>query len=584
MIDSSAIEENSMRSTPESTGMENTPPPQQKTTARGQQGKAKPRAKANTGNKVTKPRAAAKGGRRGSAGSTAADVQKKAVVVAVTKQRKGTTTTATKQKRAVLSEKVNARPQAAAESDIEEEMMGDGGCEDSVMDVDVLPDEEEPPMADEEEDDELEDSIVEPPKKKGRASSKPKVQKDPVARVKAAAKGKKRVVQQEETPELMKQEDRMPKAGRGGRVKKMNTVTANVVDDQEKIIAETQPSPPVEMEMDDSMVDDLHEEDVPEEEPVPQQQQQPATRRALRSPSQSRQRLPTIGGKKGAGSVSDADRAVGGGGDPALRRKLGEMTRKYDNLDGKYRNLHEIGIKEAELNFNKLKKQMEEKSDASEKLISSFQASLNQQTNAIKESRSLEQKLLSQASEMEKLHSQISQLAAKLASTESSNKTLCTKLGNLESDNKSLTAKLAASASSTTRNNNVPASTHKTSRASGPSAADSTLLTTLQGKEALYSDLTGLIVAHMKQAGTSTIYDCIQTGRNGSLHFKLTITQPTTGNYEDTEFIFTPLLDDERDRALIDVLPDYLTEEITFARENAERFYCRVTEAVMKRR
>lgn len=50
------------------------------------------------------------------------------------------------------------------------------------------------------------------------------------------------------------------------------------------------------------------------------------------------------------------------GGDPALRRRLGEITQKYESLELKYRDLREIGVKEAERNFDKLKKQSEEKS------------------------------------------------------------------------------------------------------------------------------------------------------------------------------------------------------------------------------
>jgi hypothetical protein len=49
-------------------------------------------------------------------------------------------------------------------------------------------------------------------------------------------------------------------------------------------------------------------------------------------------------------------------GDPALRRRLGEMTQKYESLEHKYRDLKEIAVKEAERNFDKLRKQSEEKS------------------------------------------------------------------------------------------------------------------------------------------------------------------------------------------------------------------------------
>jgi hypothetical protein len=43
--------------------------------------------------------------------------------------------------------------------------------------------------------------------------------------------------------------------------------------------------------------------------------------------------------------------------DPDLRRKLGDMTKKYETLESKYRTLREIGIVEANANFEKIKKQ-----------------------------------------------------------------------------------------------------------------------------------------------------------------------------------------------------------------------------------
>lgn len=39
---------------------------------------------------------------------------------------------------------------------------------------------------------------------------------------------------------------------------------------------------------------------------------------------------------------------------------------------------------------------------------------------------------------------------------------------------------------------------------------------TAKMKENLYSDLTGLVVTGVKRDGPEDVYDCIQTGRNGS--------------------------------------------------------------------
>jgi hypothetical protein len=55
-------------------------------------------------------------------------------------------------------------------------------------------------------------------------------------------------------------------------------------------------------------------------------------------------------------------------------------------------------------------------------------------------------------------------------------------------------------------------------------------------------------------------------------------------SFEETEFLYTPLLDANRDREMIELMPDYLRDEITFARQNAAKFYSRVVDTLTKRR
>lgn len=55
-------------------------------------------------------------------------------------------------------------------------------------------------------------------------------------------------------------------------------------------------------------------------------------------------------------------------------------------------------------------------------------------------------------------------------------------------------------------------------------------------------------------------------------------------SFEETEFLYTPLLDTNRDRDMIELMPDYLRDEITFARQNAAKFYSRVVDTLTKRR
>jgi hypothetical protein len=55
-------------------------------------------------------------------------------------------------------------------------------------------------------------------------------------------------------------------------------------------------------------------------------------------------------------------------------------------------------------------------------------------------------------------------------------------------------------------------------------------------------------------------------------------------SFEETEFLYTPLLDVNRDREMIELMPDYLRDEITFARQNAAKFYSRVVDTLTRRR
>lgn len=53
-------------------------------------------------------------------------------------------------------------------------------------------------------------------------------------------------------------------------------------------------------------------------------------------------------------------------------------------------------------------------------------------------------------------------------------------------------------------------------------------------------------------------------------------TTSTPGNvtaYEDEEFAYLPILDQKNDKHLLEILPDYLQEEISFPRNAAPKFY-----------
>jgi hypothetical protein len=126
---------------------------------------------------------------------------------------------------------------------------------------------------------------------------------------------------------------------------------------------------------------------------------------------------------------------------------------------------------------------------------------------------------------------------------------------------------------------------------------------TAQMKENLYGDLTGLIIRGVRREGGEggdDVFDCIQTGRNGgtsltkrqsthsancslALHFKLAVADESSENYDEAEFMYMPQMDPSRDKALMDMLPDFLIEEITFPRLHAAKFFSRLMKSLTER-
>jgi hypothetical protein len=298
--------------------------------------------------------------------------------------------------------------------------------------------------------------------------------------------------------------------------------------------------------------------------------------------------------RRRAGSASDTER----GGDPNLRRKLGDVTRKFENIDLKYRSLKEVGISEANTNMEKLRKQCEATTAASAELIASLKKELALQAPLAQESRKLQKTLANQQSETSQLRTNIAELSASLSSAQNEIKALQARLAASRGASVSVESANSKPPGSALRNNGQ-VRTIMVGSAEAAQAAQAAQL-----KEDLYSDLTGLIVRGVKRTDEGDTYDCIQTGRNGSkwplpcywqqisdistaLHFKLSVAQDghaKSTSFEETEFLYTPLLDSNRDRDMIELLPDYLTEDITFSRQHAARFYSRVADTLTKRR
>ncbi|KAJ4314131.1 hypothetical protein N0V84_009065 [Fusarium piperis] len=260
------------------------------------------------------------------------------------------------------------------------------------------------------------------------------------------------------------------------------------------------------------------------------------------------------------------------GSEVSLRRRLGELSKKYESLDMRHRDLREVGVKEAERNFERLKKQAEERTAAANQLIAELKAELAAQTSLAKEGEQLRQQLEESEAKAEDLEATIEELNGSLTEAKSEIKTLSTKLAAVRSGDV---------------NSRVPGSAMKTGGLANRTAqaeAAHAAQATAQAKEDLYADLTGLILRGLRQEDVEDVFDCIQTGRNGTLHFKLGVENAeASDNYEEALFTYRPQLDSNRDGELMDMLPDYLTEEITFPRHQASRFYARVVKSLTER-
>ncbi|KAI5366298.1 Putative monopolin complex subunit Csm1/Pcs1, csm1/Pcs1 domain superfamily [Septoria linicola] len=280
------------------------------------------------------------------------------------------------------------------------------------------------------------------------------------------------------------------------------------------------------------------------------------------------------------GSVSAPERR---GGDPELRRQLNDITKKYESLHLKYENLEEIGKTSAESNFEKLKRASDQKAKDAQELI----ASLKRELAEVKKSSS------SVSSETTGLQKQVTALEASSQRIEAERNELKEKLKLSENEVKSLEAKLNAARqqiSNTAQETKMLEAAAK--KNSNISVNQSETQKEAKMKENLYADLTGLIISGVKRHECEDIYNCIQTGRNGTLQFHLSVgNDATTPNpktpsglsHEEAEFAYEPVLDESRDRELLELLPDYLTEEICFPRNHAQRFYGKVVESMTKK-
>ena len=221
------------------------------------------------------------------------------------------------------------------------------------------------------------------------------------------------------------------------------------------------------------------------------------------SPAKKRRTSLKIAESKQAAGMSDHERNTGGA---EATRKLNDVTRRFDALEVRYKKLRDVGVTEAQANYAELRRRTDERQKASETLISNLRTELAVQS--------------AQAAEVASQRSEISDLNALSEKLKVENKSLESSLSSAQAEIRALQAKLAAERGASEQRM-APSSAVK-NRVNGRqlpgTGAPDTHKTAL--KEQLYGDLTGLIIRDVKRRededGDMDVYDCIQTGRNGS--------------------------------------------------------------------
>lgn len=132
------------------------------------------------------------------------------------------------------------------------------------------------------------------------------------------------------------------------------------------------------------------------------------------------------------------------------------------------------------------------------------------QTAIAQESSSLQTQLTASDLALTQAQQQITELTSSLSEAQNEIKALQVKLANSRSASAAVESVNAKTPGSAMKGKGQPR-TIMVGSAEAAQAAQVALL-----KEDLYSDLTGLILRGVERGDESDVYDCIQTGRNGS--------------------------------------------------------------------
>ncbi|KAL1929352.1 hypothetical protein VTP01DRAFT_1490 [Rhizomucor pusillus] len=224
-----------------------------------------------------------------------------------------------------------------------------------------------------------------------------------------------------------------------------------------------------------------------------------------------------------------------------LKRQLEDMERKYEQLV-------DLRYTEAEKLYKDFQEAVSTRLQKSDELVQAFQRSLDERDEEIKELKAELERSKAESSRKDMLDGEDTENEIRLL--RSAVQRLQKEKNEALESRKELLVQLA--------------------RQTGP--PDESVHRQIKDMQ---EDLTGLLITDVKDTKEGTVFNCIQTGRNGTIQFKL-----IQRSNDSNEMQYRPMLDPHRDAALISALPPYLTFDIDFQKDKANLFYWKLSSAL----
>ncbi|KAF3923149.1 hypothetical protein ABW20_dc0108216 [Dactylellina cionopaga] len=238
---------------------------------------------------------------------------------------------------------------------------------------------------------------------------------------------------------------------------------------------------------------------------------------------------------------------------PTSTASANALADELAQLKLRYAKLRHLKMEEAHSIQEERIRTLEEQDNASQRIIDNLKAELKSRSVVFQQLQEKDKRI----QELEQQHSVMEN-----------------KIERLLQDHAILNAKLETARNSA----KVSSNSSKNAPAVGPTKEFS------QNRDNLYSDLCGLLVVNVKTDEDGGIeYDCLSTGKNGALHFKLQL-DAEDEDIEDEDdgpyFTYNPMLEKGRDERLIAILPPIFRDEMNFQRTRGVDFYLQLMRAL----